>query len=95
MKKYTLKDYDNIYSYIATKEYLKAYNNEDINYLISLIEGCEFEIEVNKDGTLDLNDLQGVYLGGIKSYEGFGDIPSICTRLESTYFYDYYKIDVY
>lgn len=94
MKKYKLKNYDNIYNFIATQEYLKAYKNGDINYLISLIDECEFEIEINPNGTLDLVDLQGAYLGGVESYEEFEDILSICDRLECTYFYDYFGIEV-
>lgn len=94
MEKYKLKNYDNIYNFIATQEYLKAYKNGDINYLISLIDECEFEIEINPNGTLDLVDLQGAYLGGVESYEEFEDILSICDRLECTYFYDYFGIEV-
>ena len=94
MRKYKLKNYDNIYNFIATQKYLKAYKNEDINYLISLIDECEFEIEINPNGTLDLVDLQGAYLGGVESYEEFEDILSICDRLECTYFYDYFGIEV-
>ena len=94
MKKYKLKNYENIYHFIATQKYLKAYKNEDINYLISLIDECEFGIEINPNGTLDLVDLQGVYLGGVESYENFEDIFSACNRLECTYFYDYFGIEV-
>ena len=94
MRKYKLKNYENIYHFIATQKYLKALKNEDINYLISLIDECEFGIEINPNGTLDLVDLQGAYLGGVESYENFKDILSICDRLESTYFYDYFGIEV-
>ena len=94
MYSYLVKNYDNIYNFIATQEYLKAYKNGDINYLISLIDECEFEIEINPNGTLDLVDLQGAYLGGVESYEEFEDILSICDRLECTYFYDYFGIEV-
>ena len=93
--RYTLKNYDNIYHYIATQEYLKALKNEDFNYIVSLIEECEFEIEINPNGTLNLIDLQGVYLGGADSYENYQDVFDLCNRLEHTYFYDYFGIEVY
>lgn len=93
--KYKLKDYDNIYHFIATREYLKALKNEDFKYILSLISDCEFDIEINPDGTLNLIDLQGVYLGGEDSYEGYQDVFDLCNRLEHTYFYDYFGIEVY
>ena len=94
-KRYTLKDYESIHNYMATKEYLKALKNEDFDYILSLISGCEFDIEINPNGTLDLRDLQGVYLGGKESYEGFENVFDLCNRLQYSYFYDYFGIEVY
>ena len=85
---------DYIYQQIDEYNYLKAFENEDINLLLEYIYGCEFDIEINKVGTLDLVDLQEVYLGGIDSYEGFEEITGIADRLSGSYFYDYYGISV-
>lgn len=90
--RYTLKDYDNIEEFIATRDYVKAMNNEDFNYIVDLIEGCEFEIEVNENGTINLIDLQGAYLGDIDSYDNFEDVFNACARLEGSFLYDYYGI---
>lgn len=92
MKKYTNKNFDNIYEFIATNEYIKHLKNNDINELLSYIFGCEFDVEVNKNGKLNLIDLQGAYLGGIETYENFETIQDACERLEQTYFYDYFNI---
>lgn len=88
----TLEDY--IYDLIMNCNYMFAVENEDINYLIHLIYGCEFDIEINKEGKIDLIDLQGVYLGGVESYEDFEDIISASDRLSGSYYSDYYGIEV-
>lgn len=90
--KYYLKDYDNISEFIATKDYINAQNKEDFNYIVNLINGCEFDIEINPDGTINLIDLMEVYLGGADSYENFTDVFSACGRLEGSFLYDYYNI---
>ena len=90
--KYYLKDYDNIYDFIATKDYINAQNKEDFDYIVDLINGCEFDIEINTDGTINLIDLMEVYLGGADSYENFVDVFSACSRLEGSFLYDYYNI---
>ena len=79
-----LNQYIDLYNYNLAKE------NEDIQMLQEFIEGCEFDIMINKDGTLDLKDLQYVYLGGVDTYEGFGDIESASGRLEDSFYNDYY-----
>lgn len=83
---------DFIYEQKATKDYIKAMKEENFNYILYLISGCEFDIEINTDGTINLIDLQGAYLGGFDSYENFTDIFEACQRLEGSFLYDYYKI---
>lgn len=83
---------DYISQEIQKYNYLKALDNQDIELLLDLIYGCEFDIEINKDGTLSLLDMQGAYLGGKESYENFKDINSVVDRLLGSYFYDYYGI---
>lgn len=83
---------DYISQEIQKYNYLKALDNQDIELLLDLIYGCEFDIEINKDGTLSLLDMQGAYLGGKESYENFKDINSVVDRLSGSYFYDYYGI---
>ena len=90
--KYYLKDYDNISEFIATKDYINAHNKEDFNYIVNLINGCEFDIEINTDGTINLVDLMEVYLGGADSYENFANVFDACSRLEGSFLYDYYGI---
>lgn len=85
---------DYIYKVIEEYNYLKAFENEDTNFLLEYIYGCEFDLEINKDGTLDLIDLQEVYLGGVESYEGFEEITGVADRLSISYLYDYYGINV-
>ena len=94
MKRYFLKDYNNIYEFKATKDYIKAMAKENFGYILSLIAGCEFDIEINKDGTINLIDLQGAYLGGEDSYENFNNIFDACERLEGSFLRDYYGIYV-
>lgn len=69
--------------------YLKAMENEDIMYLINMIYECEFDILINENGTLSLEDLQNANLGNIEEEE-FETITDICERMESTYFDDYH-----
>lgn len=76
----------------ATKDYLKAYNNCDLDYLLNLIYGCEFDIEINKNGTLNLVDLQGVYLGDYETYENLPTITDAIKRLECSFLNDYFGI---
>ena len=86
-----LEDY--IDDKIAQYNYILALENEDIKYMIDLIAGCEFDIEINKNGKLDLIDLQGAYLGNTESYENFDTIASALNRLSGSYLYDYYGIE--
>lgn len=84
-----LEDY--IYDLITQYNYEKALENEDIEFMLNLIYGCEFDIEINKNGRLDLIDLQGVYLGG--EYEDFETIRAALGRLSGSYLFDYYGIE--
>ena len=94
MKKYKMNDdiFNNIYEVNATQKYIKAMNQENFNYIIYLINECEFDIEINKDGTINLIDLQSTYLGGFESYENFENIFDACTRLEGSFLFDYFGI---
>lgn len=83
-----LNQYIDLYNYNLAKE------NEDIQMLQEFIEGCEFDIMINKDGTLDLKDLQYAYLGGVDTYEGFEDIESASGRLEGSFYNDYYFSEI-
>lgn len=94
MKRYTLKDYENIEEFIETNKYIKAMKEEDFNYIVYLIESCEFEIEINENGTINLIDLQGAYLGGEDSYENFENVFTACERLEGSFLRDYFGIYV-
>lgn len=67
-----------------------AIENQDIKFMLEMVYGCEFDIEINKNGLLDLIDLQGAYLGG--EYSNFEDIESAMGRLSGVYFEDYYGI---
>jgi len=91
---FKLKDmnFDNIYQLKATKDYVRAMNNEDFNEILEYICGCDFDIEINTDGTINLIDEQGAYLGGYDSYENFTDVFSACERLEGSFLCDYYGI---
>lgn len=89
-----VEDYDK-FDPIETYNYIYAMDNEEIKELLCLIYECEFDIEINKDGTLNLIDMQGAYLGGVESYENFNTIMDICERLEGSYFRDYHGIDLY
>ena len=94
MKKYILNDkkYDSIYEVNATTNYLKALHEENFYYILDLIYGCDFDVEINKDGTINLIDLQGAYLGGFESYENFENIFDACNRLNDSFLFDYYNI---
>lgn len=82
---------DYIYYLISQYNYEIALKNEDTQYMLDLIYGCEFDIEINKNGKLDLIDLQGVYLGG--DYDNFKTIAEALGRLSVSYLYDYYGIE--
>lgn len=82
---------DYIYYLISQYNYEIALKNEDTQYMLDLIYGCEFDIEINEKGNLDLIDLQGVYLGG--EYEDFETIRAALGRLSGSYLYDYYGIE--
>ena len=86
----TLEDY--IYYLIENYNFELAMQNEDIEEMLDYIYGCEFDLEINENGTLDLIDLQGVYLGG--NYSNFETIESALGRLSGSYLYDYFGIEV-
>lgn len=87
----TIEDY--IFYIILQYNYDLAVENEDIEFMLELIYGCEFDIEINENGKLDLIDLQGVYLGDIDSYMNFEEIADVLDRLSGSYIYDYYGIE--
>lgn len=66
--------------------------NEDIEEMLNYIYGCEFDLIANTNGTLDLFDTQGAYLGG--NYSNFETIESALGRLSGSYLYDYFGIEV-
>ena len=82
---------DYIYYLISQYNYEIALENEDTQYMLDLIYGCEFDIEINKNGKLDLIDLQGAYLGG--DYDNFKTIAEALGRLSVSYLYDYFGIE--
>lgn len=86
----TLEDY--IYYLIENYNFEIAMQNEDIEKMLDYIYGCEFDLEINKNGTLNLIDLQNAYLGG--NYSNFGTIDSALGRLSGSYLYDYFGIEV-
>lgn len=86
----TLEDY--IYYLIENYNFELAMKNEDIEEMLYYIYGCEFDLEINENGILDLIDLQGVYLGG--NYSNFETIESALGRLSGSYLYDYFGIEV-
>lgn len=89
----TIKDY--IYHLIEQYNYELAIENEDTNYMLKLIHGCDFDIEINKNGTLDIIDMQGAYLGGEDSWKNFDTISSVLGRISGVYLYDYFGINSY
>lgn len=84
------KDEDYIDTLISQEIDLYNYNlaveNEDINKIIEYIQEVDFNIMINEDLTIDLEDIQGGYLGGKDSYEDFTDIMSANARID--HFYD-------
>lgn len=86
----TLEDY--IYYLIENYNFELTMQNEDIKKMLYYIYGCEFDLEINKNGTLNLIDLQNVYLGG--NYSNFETIDSALGRLSGSYLYDYFGIEV-
>ena len=86
---------DYIYNRIAIYNLGLALINEDIEILLDYIYGCEFEIDINKNGTLDIIDMQGAYLGGKDSWENFDTISNAFGRISGAYLYDYFGINLY
>ena len=86
----TLEDY--IYYLIENYNFELTMQNEDIEEMLDYIYGCEFDLEINKNGTLNLIDLQNAYLGG--GYSNFETIESALGRLSGSYLYDYFGIEV-
>lgn len=86
----TLENY--IYCLIEQYNFELAMQNEDIEEMLYYIYGCEFDLEINKNGTLNLIDLLDVYLGG--EYSNFETIESALGRLSGSYLYDYFGIEV-
>lgn len=86
---------DYIYNKIATYNLLLALENEDIERLLYYIYNCDFNIEINKNGTLDIIDMQGAYLGGKDSWKDFDTISSAFDRISGAYLYDYFGINLY
>lgn len=86
----TLEDY--IYYLIENYNFELTMQNEDIEEMLDYIYGCEFDLEINKNGTLNLIDLQNVYLGD--NYSNFETIDSALGRLSGSYLYDYFGIEV-
>lgn len=85
---------DYIYNRIAIYNLDLALKNKDIEILLNYIYGCEFEIDINKNGTLNLIDMQGSYLGGTDSYENFKTISSAFDRLSGSFLYDYFGLEI-
>lgn len=65
--------------------YNLAVKNEDVNKIQEYIYDVDFNIIINKDLTIDLEDLQEGYLGGKNSYENFCDIMSANERIDHYY----------
>ena len=85
---------DYIYNRIAIYNLNLALINEDIEILLNYIYGCEFEIDINKNGILDIIDMQGAYLGGEDSWENFDTISGAFGRISGAYLYDYFGLDI-
>ena len=81
-----------IFQHIDMYNYLKEKENEDIPRIRERIEGCDFQILVDDEGKISLEDLQGGYLGGYESYQGFETIMDANNRIE--HFYDDYYFDM-
>ena len=85
--------YDYLYEIIATRGYLEAKNSQNIDELIGYIQECEFTIEIDSNGLIDLIDDQNDY--GYIRFSGFKDIYEVCKCLEERdYFYDYFNVKV-
>lgn len=85
---------DYIYNRAAIYNLDLALRNEDIEILLHYIYGCEFGIDINKNGTLDIIDMQGAYLGGEDSWENFDTISSAFGRISGAYLYDYFGLEI-
>lgn len=85
---------DYIYNRIEIYNLGLALINEDIEILLDYIYGCEFEIDINKNGILDIIDMQGAYLGGKDSWENFDTISSAFGRISGAYLYDYFGLEI-
>ena len=85
---------DYIYNRIEIYNLGLALINEDIEILLDYIYGCEFEIDINKNGTLDIIDMQGAYLGGKDSWENFDTISGAFGRISGAYLYDYFGLEI-
>ena len=85
---------DYIYNRIEIYNLGLALINEDIEILLDYIYGCEFEIDINKNDTLDIIDMQGAYLGGKDSWENFDTISSAFGRISGAYLYDYFGLEI-
>lgn len=83
---------DYVYNLVENYNYDLTIKNQDIKIMLYYIYGCEFDLEINENGTLDLIDLQGAYLGG--KYSNFETIESALGRLSGSYLYDYFGIEV-
>lgn len=86
---------DYIYNRIAIYNLQLALNNEDIEILLSYIYGCDFNIEINQNKTLDIIDMQDAYLGGIESWKNFDTISSAFGRISGACLYDCFGIELY
>lgn len=88
----SLEDYVSIF--VENYNYDLTIKNQDIEEMLHYIYGCEFDLEINKNGKLNLIDLQNAYLGGKESYINFETIESALGRLSGSYLYDYFGIEV-
>ena len=86
---------DEAYWIIQEYNYNLAKEIGDTKKIADYIYGCEFDIIVNKEGKIDLKDLQGAYLGGGDSYENFETIMEASERLEGSFYRDYYDMEIY
>ena len=86
---------DVAYWIIQNYNYNLAKEIGDTKEIADYIYGCEFDIIVNKEGKIDLKDLQGAYLGGGDSYENFETIMEASERLEGSFYRDYYGMEIY
>lgn len=84
---------DIICSIVAEYNYNLAKEIGDTKEIADYIYGCEFDIIVNKEGKIDLKDLQGAYLGG--NYDNFDTIIEASERLEGSFYRDYYGMEIY